>query len=282
VPARVAVVLVVLLLLATGPLAASSDARVTSIGPWSAAPDTVHQRVDVGGYKLYVECVGTGTPTVLLDDAGYLDVWQVVQQKVGAFTRTCSYDRAGMGLSDPGPTPITTAHLARDLHRLLTRAHIPGPFILVGNAFGGTTVRLFSSRYGKGVAGVVLLDAIPPQLLSGDTVNGYYVDFDTSRRQVESAGPLGALPLVVLSHGIGLTLPETVERKWGRYERGLAGLSSNSVYIIASRSGYGAMPLLQSGLVVAAIQEVMLAMRSPSHRLEPCGFSYVVYGARCL
>jgi pimeloyl-ACP methyl ester carboxylesterase len=118
------------------------------------------QLVDVGGYRLHLHCVGTGSPTVVLDaglSGASLD-WSLVQPALGATTRVCAYDRAGMGWSDPGPAPRTPGQIARELHTLLTTAGIPGPYVLVGHSLGGKNVRLFALQHPDAVAGLVLVD----------------------------------------------------------------------------------------------------------------------------
>ena len=85
--------------------------------------------VDVGGYRLHINSTGEGSPTVVLD-AGVCDCslnWCLVQPEVARFTRVCSYDRAGLGWSDAGPSPRTSQQIARELHTLLKNAGIPGP-----------------------------------------------------------------------------------------------------------------------------------------------------------
>ncbi len=119
------------------------------------------QRIDVGGYRLQIHCVGTGSPTVVLD-AGLggtsLD-WSLVQTEIGQTTRVCAYDRAGMGWSDPGPQPRTPAQIARELHTLLSNAGIAGPYVLVGHSLGGKNVRMLALQHPEEVAGMVLVDA---------------------------------------------------------------------------------------------------------------------------
>jgi pimeloyl-ACP methyl ester carboxylesterase len=118
------------------------------------------QLVDVGGYRLHIQCVGTGSPTVVLDaglGGASLD-WSLVQPALGAITRVCAYDRAGMGWSDPGPAPRTPGQLARELHTLLTNAGIPGPYVLVGHSLAGKNVRMFTLQHPDEVAGLVLVD----------------------------------------------------------------------------------------------------------------------------
>ncbi|MGE5611508.1 MAG: alpha/beta fold hydrolase [Bacillota bacterium] len=117
--------------------------------------------VDIGGYRLHINTTGTGSPTVILD-AGLSDCslnWSLVQPEVAKFTRVCSYDRAGVGWSDPGPLPRSSGQIVGELHTLLKNAGIPAPYILVGHSFGGYNVRLFAQKYPNEVAGLVLLDS---------------------------------------------------------------------------------------------------------------------------
>ena len=85
--------------------------------------------------------------------------WGFVQPRVAEFTRVCSYDRAGAGYSDPGPSPRTARRIAQELARLLERADVGGPLVLVGESIGGLYVRQFASEQGARVAGLVLVDA---------------------------------------------------------------------------------------------------------------------------
>ena len=132
----------------------------------SAAPgDEIYARpgklVAADGTRLNLYCIGSGSPTVVFD-SGWEDwapVWTLVQPKVAAWTRACSYDRAGAGFSDPGPMPRSSVRIADELHSALHRAGIEGPYILVGHAFGGDNVRTFAQRYTSELAGLVLVEA---------------------------------------------------------------------------------------------------------------------------
>src|SRR5688572_13760274 len=117
--------------------------------------------VDIGRYRLHLWCTGNGTPAVILDTGlgGSTPGWGFVQPDVARFTRVCSYDRAGMGYSDPGPSPRTARRIASELAELLARSGIEGPVVLVGASIAGFNVRVFASDHPERTAGLVLVDA---------------------------------------------------------------------------------------------------------------------------
>jgi pimeloyl-ACP methyl ester carboxylesterase len=121
--------------------------------------------IDVGGYKMHIDCTGQGTPTVILESGlgdSYIS-WHKVQPKIARFTRVCSYDRAGLGYSDSSPSPRTSRNIAEELHTLLHNAGISGPLILVGHSMGGFDVRVFASLNRADVAAMVLVDSSHPE-----------------------------------------------------------------------------------------------------------------------
>jgi pimeloyl-ACP methyl ester carboxylesterase len=119
------------------------------------------QLVDVGGHRLHVWCTGAGAPAVILESGlgGSSAGWGFVQPDVARFTRVCSYDRAGMGYSDPGPSPRTARRIANELAALVDRSGVGGPVVLVAASSGGFNVRVFASEHTDRVAGLVLVDA---------------------------------------------------------------------------------------------------------------------------
>jgi pimeloyl-ACP methyl ester carboxylesterase len=119
------------------------------------------QMVPSDGTRLNLYCTGRGSPTVVFDSGwgDWAPVWTIVQPEVAKWTRACSYDRAGAGFSDPGPMPRTSVRIAAELRSALHNAGIQGPYILVGNAFGGDNVRTFAARYTSELAGLVLVEA---------------------------------------------------------------------------------------------------------------------------
>ena len=126
--------------------------------------------VDVGGRRLYLECTGSGSPTVVLvsglaEASVYWRGW--IAPVVAQNSTVCAYDRAGQGWSDPPPSPQDGVAVATDLHNLLAKAQLPGPYVVVGHSTGGVYVRIFAARYADQVAGMVLLDSQPNEALTG-------------------------------------------------------------------------------------------------------------------
>lgn len=139
--------------------------------------------IDVGGYKLHISCTGSGTPTVILEaglgqPAAMMSGW--IQPGVATVTRVCVYDRAGMGWSEPAETPRDGVAIATDLHTLLSRAEIDGPYVLAGHSSGGVYVQVFAAQYPDEVAGLVLLDSQPPDAIAN--LPGYAGEYDGIRR----------------------------------------------------------------------------------------------------
>ncbi len=120
--------------------------------------------INLGMHVMYVECLGDKAPTVLID-VGLADSsanWYKVAKRLSENVRTCVYDRAGYGWSDPGPGTRTTAQIVHELNMLLEFADIPGPYVIAGHSFGGFTARYFASKYPDKTVGVVLIDSSHP------------------------------------------------------------------------------------------------------------------------
>jgi pimeloyl-ACP methyl ester carboxylesterase len=118
--------------------------------------------VDAGGHLLHINVQGKGGPAVIMENGSgdFSFIWSLVQPAVSKFTTTISYDRAGYAWSEPGPMPRTGRQLALELHTALHNAGVKGPYILVGQSFGGFVVRSFALFYPGEVAGMVLVDAL--------------------------------------------------------------------------------------------------------------------------
>ncbi len=119
------------------------------------------QLIDVGGHRLHLNCTGSGSPTVVLEPGGGNTSANMgwIAPAVARGTRVCVYDRAGRGWSEPADTPQDAAQIATDLHTLLQRGRVPGPYVLAGHSFGGQYAQTFAARYPDEVAGMVLVDS---------------------------------------------------------------------------------------------------------------------------
>lgn len=117
--------------------------------------------VDLGEFRLHIYCVGSGSPTVVLEaglgDGSY--IWGQVQKKVALSTRVCAYDRPGLGWSDFVNRQFRRQAVAENLHTLLVNAGISGPYILVGHSIGGIYIRAFTQKYPEEVVGLVFVDS---------------------------------------------------------------------------------------------------------------------------
>lgn len=198
-------------------------------------PIAIDGSFDVGeGRTLYTECSGAGSPTVILeagDEAG-VTLWSQVMPDVADLTRTCAYDRAGVGLSDPATGCRGLDDLTGDLDHLLAAAEIPGPYILVASSGGGYIASGFAADHRDAIAGVVFVDVPGPFLdPPPDLVEFLKCDAPTNieRRDylaVEHAGwdaraEIGDIPVTVMSvdygHDATLKAEETnvdVQRGW--------------------------------------------------------------------
>jgi pimeloyl-ACP methyl ester carboxylesterase len=169
----------------------------------SSATTATGRMIDVGGHRLYIECTGSGGPAVILQ-AGLgasSSSWAAIAPAVAATTTVCTYDRAGHGRSDEAAAPQDGIALATDLHTLLERAGVPGPYVLVGHSSGGPYVRVYAARYPEQVAGMVLLDAQPADAFAAlPNYPGFYATFRTVATLSPSLARIGLLgPLLGLS-----------------------------------------------------------------------------------
>jgi pimeloyl-ACP methyl ester carboxylesterase len=130
----------------------------------SARPEMPGELIDVGGHRLHLHCTGSGSPTVVIEPGAGMSSsttgW--LTPAIAPHTRVCVYDRAGRGWSDPADTTQDATQIATDLHTLLQRADVPGPYVLAGHSFGGLYTLTYAARYADEVAGMVLIDSTAP------------------------------------------------------------------------------------------------------------------------
>jgi D-alanyl-D-alanine carboxypeptidase len=183
-PGRLPIFMLALgLVVATASTASAQQVQL----PASAASGDFAGRVDIGGRSLYLECRGSGSPTVVLmsgyrtsgrywtDDLLHPDAPRgMVLPGVAGSTRVCAYDRPGTyasigeeilpSRSDPIAQPRTAPEVVAELHALLQAAHVPGPYVLAAHSLGGLFARLYASTYPDEVVGLVLVDAYSERL----------------------------------------------------------------------------------------------------------------------
>lgn len=239
--------------------------------------DALHpQLVDIGGRRLAVKDLGQGTPVVILEMgmAGTSQMYDHIAPKIAQWTRVIWYDRGGLGQSDPAPEPRTFRDRVEDLHTLLQRMQVSGPFVLAGHSMGGMLVRLYAACYPQEVAALLLIDAAHetqfvrlfaalPAAQPGERPwiteqrfllsekwkqpsNDERMDQVASFEQMRICTSLGNLPLVVISRGrtpsaredAPQEILETWEHIWRQHQREQAALSTNSRHVIAENSGH--------------------------------------------
>jgi len=260
------------------------------------------------GRSLYMQCVGSGSPTVVLEAGFGADTrsWQDVQPEVGRGTRTCAYDRAGTGNSVGPPGVRDARDEIADLRRLLARARVAPPYVVVGHSYGGVLARVFADRYPSDTAGLVLIDtvgrdgrrrqlAIWPRSQAPEIRRGLAtpvmagVDLAAGEAIASRVTTLGGMPLAVITAGRQDNFPRTparlyraLKRLWDGMQDELAALSDNSVHVVALASDHD-VPSLGSGqpsVVVRAVRAVVSAARSRA-RLPPCRRLFSGPDVRC-
>src|SRR4051794_10188971 len=268
-------------------LAALALAGCGGEGAASRMPEHLAARMDVAGAAMFVDCRGKGSPAVVLDAGLGVDAsstWARVQPEVARFTRVCWYDRSGMGRSDERPGPRTSDRMVRELYALLGQARVPLPVVLAGASLGGLNAQLFAALHPADVAGLVLVDAIHPDLdrrigallgPSGEAAreaalarNGEGVRFEdllTSDAQMRAAGPVPPVRLVALRHGVsferGSAPDPRVERLWTSLQRELAAETPFGRYVRVPGSHHR-IAEDRPEAVVDAIREVVRAAGS--------------------
>jgi pimeloyl-ACP methyl ester carboxylesterase len=153
------------------------------------------QLVDMGGRSLYLECSGSGSPAVILQAGlgNWATAWEKLEPVIAQSTKVCAYDRAGLGRSD-GAGPQDGRAVARDLHDLLAKAGVGGPYVLVGHSSGGPYIRDYFATYPDDVLGMVLIDAQPADAFTSlPTYSAFYQSYALFAGIAPSLARLGLL-----------------------------------------------------------------------------------------
>jgi pimeloyl-ACP methyl ester carboxylesterase len=268
--------------------------------------------IDIGNHKLHLHCRGPqdARPTVILEagGGGFSTSWSLVQNLLSLRVRTCAYDRAGSGWSEPGPAPRTMRQEVFELHALLEAAKVPGPFVLVGHSIGGLLVRLYAEQYDTDVVGIVLVDpthesdvlgsvryggwvrlrekatgrAVPEPRREGKPSTQYNPDDDYLAEELQQiylsrkANPesLGNRPLLVLAAGRRPPPPGTSEDLWTQLRVEKDGLKidlsrlSSNSKFVLDPSSGHQIQTDNPELVARAIEEVVEAVAKGT-RLGP-------------
>ena len=267
----------------------SGSPPAVSPGP-RASSDVISGRFEVDGRLTFLECKGSGSPTVILEAGlgGHSAEWADTVSDLMADTRACRYDRAGLGSSQPrsGGGALTADDRADNLHALLDVAGVKGPYVLAGFSYGGMIIRAFTARYPGEVAGLVFIDATHEAAWAPDSWfleqfpismdGGHALDIAGTRAELLAAGDLGARPTIVLTAG---RINGEYERRWSPIQDQLAALSSDALHMVATESGHD-IRADRPELVTESIRTVVSAIRGVA--LPTCGPRFEAIGAECL
>lgn len=201
------------------------------------------EMVDVGGFRMHIRCTGHGSPTVIL--IGGLDdfsiTWSLVQPAIARQTEVCSYDRAGLGWSEPSPHPRTSTNMVRELHTLLVNANVQGPYVIVGHSFGGALAQLYIHEYPGEAVGLVLVDAAPTQL---------FKRIPSWRNAVQQKMNLFSVLAPFSSAGLLSLAPNEIPN------RGFSGQALGEYRAISAATGYYATCVLENRMFEANLAEI--------------------------
>jgi pimeloyl-ACP methyl ester carboxylesterase len=234
--------------------------------------------LEAAGVRLFLDCRGDGAPTILFESGLGLDgsVWNRAQAELARSTRTCSYDRAGLGKSGRPNFPHAPPQMADELWALLESAGQKGPYVVVGHSMGAAILRWFQRRHEQAVVGMVLLDPVTEEWESRvltEIPALQQAEFWSHVRKLEGlerdsllasysalAGfgqALGSAPLVVMTAERDA---KDLATRREMHEK-LTALSANSLHSMARNAGH-LIPVDRPDLVVAAVQAVVRTART--------------------
>jgi pimeloyl-ACP methyl ester carboxylesterase len=229
---------------------------------------TNSNRIDIGGFSLYSEIQGEGSPTVIFESGGgdNSSVWQYVQPEIAKITRTFVYDRAGLGKSDKSPNPRTSMEQVRELRVLLEKAKVKPPYIFVTNSYGAFISKIYANLYPEEVSGVVFVDGTNEKLaefafenlsflklmfykfMTRKEPDGSFNEFYKSGEEVKEAEKHDGMrntPVIVLTSDVTITAKQFANSpfsnaisEWMNWQKELVALSNKSKQYIIYGSGH--------------------------------------------
>jgi len=260
----------------------------------------VQTKIDIGGYALYVNMAGVGSPAVIFEAGGgnTSPIWARVQPEISKITRTFSYDRAGLGKSDKRNLSNTTLTQVQELHTLLRKAGVKEPYILVANSYGAFIAKLFANTYPREVSGIVFVDGTheklieflsndlsPDQLsifkkMAASNPDGNFAEVSISAEQIKEAGKKDELrnkPIIVLTSDIEITAKQFADTplspalsQWLNWQQDLAALSDKSKQYTIKGSGH-IIHFDRPQVVINAIQKMieydLKGRQSPAYKI---------------
>jgi len=241
------------------------------------------QYVDAGGHALRMFIRGHGSPVVVFETGGRgsvgapLEMWSLVQPAVSKFTTTVSYDRAGVGMSDPGPEPRDARQIARELHTALRNAGLFPPYVLVGHSFGGPLIRVYAGMFPDEVAGMVLVDPTQeefinrnpsPAVRQGNIPDNDWREIQSSLAEAHDSRVPANVPVILIT-GMGpRVFPGYITEKqiqeyraghqlWLQFHSQWLAKIPNAQHIITYISGHN-VPGTEPDLIIHAIRQIVV------------------------
>jgi pimeloyl-ACP methyl ester carboxylesterase len=237
------------------------------------------QEVDAGGHKVHLVMQGSGSPIVVLESGlgQGRESWTRVFLDVANFARVVTYDRAGLGQSEPGPKPRAAQQLATELHTALKNAGLAPPYVLVGHSGSGFTIRVFAHLYPKEVVGLVFVDPTQEGLTdwirsnrpdvwqrleeeqkkNAEGVRAELAAAEASEKQAQAAVPLPDVPVILLT-GMGTDSFRTPEllAVWLKLHNEWLKTMPHGKHVFAQNSEHF-IQTSEPELVIKAIREVV-------------------------
>jgi pimeloyl-ACP methyl ester carboxylesterase len=236
------------------------------------------QKVDIGGRGLQFLIGGQGSPAVIFEGGFGTGIasWSTVQKDIAALTQTVSYDRAGLGQSDPGPKPRSAKQIATELHTALQKAGVKPPYVMVGHSIGGIYIRVFADLYPNEVVGMVLIDPSqesfndwliknqPDRLKAaeaniakaGEGVKAEFAAVDTSYSQARAAKAPAGIPVVLLTATEDEDMSAEGKKLWIEKHKEWLATIPGSKHIVVEK-GVHFLQAQQPALVIDAIKQVL-------------------------